>query len=245
VIDPPRDLRPAGLGIADPGPSEPTVDDIPRDVAEAAMSLPDRSSLDSEAEEKPRKRSYPFWVEVPVLMVLALVIAVVIKTFLAQAFFIPSESMLDTLEVDDRILVNKLAFRFDEPSRGDVVVFDSGERRNESIAEAVRRNLAEALGLSAPESDFVKRVIGLPGERLEIRDNQVFINGAPIAQPYLKPGTAMGNFGPVTVEVDHYFMMGDNRNRSSDSRFAGTVHVDRFVGRAFVILWPPGNWGGL
>ena len=118
---------------------------------------------DDEGAKPKRKRSYPFWVEVPVLMVLALLFAVVIKTFLVQAFFIPSESMLDTLRVDDRILVNKLAFRFGEPNRGDVVVFDSGELRQESILEAVRRNLAESVGLSAPESDFVKRVIAVAG----------------------------------------------------------------------------------
>ena len=200
---------------------------------------------DDEGAKPKRKRSYPFWVEVPVLMVLALLIAVVIKTFLVQAFFIPSESMLDTLRVDDRILVNKLAFRFGEPNRGDVVVFDSGELRQESILEAVRRNLAEAVGLSAPESDFVKRVIALPGEVLEIRDNQVYVDDVVLAESYLKPGTAMADFGPVTVEPDHYFMMGDNRGRSSDSRFTGTIHVDRFVGRAFVIVWPPGNWSGL
>ena len=200
---------------------------------------------DAAIERGLRKRSYPFWIEVPALMVLALVIAVIIKTFLAQAFFIPSESMLNALEIDDRILVNKLAFRFGEPARGDIVVFDSGERREESLVGLVRRNLAEAVGLSAPESDFVKRVIGLPGERLEIRDNQVLINGKPLVEPYLRPETVMADFGPIIVEADHYFMMGDNRNRSSDSRSIGTIYIDRFVGRAFVILWPPGNWGGL
>lgn len=202
--------------------------------------------IDEESErgdEKQQRRS--FWIEVPVLVVIALVMAVVIKTFLVQAFFIPSGSMEETLHVNDRILVNKLAFRFDDPHRGDVVVFDSGGERDESLLEAVRRNVAEAVGLSAPESDFIKRVIGLPGETLEIRDNQVYIDGVPLDEPYLRPGTRMADFGPVAVEPDHYFVMGDNRNLSSDSRFNGTVSRDRLVGRAFVIVWPPADWGGL
>ena len=192
-----------------------------------------------------KKRSRPFWIEIPVLVLVALVIAVIIKTFLVQAFFIPSGSMELTLNVDDRILVNKLAWRFDDPHRGDVIVFDSGGRREESFLESVRRNIGESIGLSAPESDLIKRVVGLPGEVLEIRDNRVLIDGVVLDEPYLKPGTAMPDFDPVQIEPDHYFMMGDNRNESSDSRFTGTASRDRLVGRAFVIVWPPGNWGGL
>ena len=208
------------------------------------------AELDSESEgdqepERGTKRSRPFWIEVPLLIVVALVIAVVIKTFLVQAFFIPSGSMEETLTINDRILVNKLAFRFDDPNRFDVVVFDSGERREESLLEGIRRNVGEAIGLSAPESDFIKRVIALPGEVVEIRDNTVFVDGLALVEPYLKPGTAMADFGPMEVEADHYFMMGDNRNLSSDSRFSGTVARDRLVGRAFVVVWPPSNWDGL
>ena len=95
-----------------------------------------------------KKRSRPFWIEIPVLVLVALVIAVIIKTFLVQAFFIPSGSMELTLNVDDRILVNKLAWRFDDPHRGDVIVFDSGGRREESFLESVRRNIGESIGLS-------------------------------------------------------------------------------------------------
>jgi signal peptidase I len=192
-----------------------------------------------------KKRSRPFWIEVPLLVVIALVIAIVMKTFLVQAFFIPSGSMEETLAINDRILVNKLAFRFGDPQRFDVVVFDSGESRDESLLESLRRNVAEALGLSAPDSDFIKRVIGLPGEVLEIRDGTVYIDGRGLDEPYLRPGAAMSDFGPVLVEDDRYFMMGDNRNLSSDSRFSGAVTRDRLVGRAFVIVWPPGNWDGL
>ena len=205
----------------------------------------DMANGEAEAIESDKRRSLPFWIEVPLLMALALVIAIVIKTFLIQAFFIPSGSMEDTLAVDDRILVNKLAFQFGDPERGDVVVFDSGRRRDEAVFEAVRRNIAEAVGLSAPDSDFIKRVIALPGEEIEIRDNTVFIDGVAKTEPYLRIGSDMADFGPERIPADHYFMMGDHRNLSSDSRVNGPVHIDRFVGRAFVIVWPPGNWGGL
>ena len=216
---------------------------VGRDPGEPPAEVPVVEEGAPLAEET--KRSRPFWIEIPVLVLVALVIAIIIKTFLVQAFFIPSGSMEATLAVDDRILVNKLAFRFDDPHRGDVIVFDSGESRNESLLESIRRNIAEALGLSAPESDFIKRAIGLPGEELEIRNNQVHIDGVAIDEPYLEFGTRMADFGPVVVEPDHYFMMGDNRNLSSDSRFGGTVSRDRLVGRAFVIVWPPANWDGL
>ena len=236
MTEPPEQEQPGTL------PIEP----LPRDDHfEQPAHEPERTDEDDPGPEEKQKRSRPFWVEVPLLMILALLIAVVIKTFLVQAFFIPSASMQDTLLIDDRILVNKLAFDFDEPHRGDVIVFDSGERREESFIEAVRRNLGEAVGLSAPESDFIKRVVGMPGETLEIRENQVLIDGVALDEPYLRPGTSMPDFGPVQIEGGHYFMMGDNRNLSSDSRFTGAVAEDRFVGRAFVIVWPPGNWDGL
>jgi len=221
--------------VIDPFSAPPTPDD----------PLSDSPEPEGQASSAEEKRSRSFWIEVPVLVLVALVIAVVIKTFLVQAFFIPSGSMEATLNINDRILVNKLAFQFDEPHRGDVIVFDLGEKREESLVESVRRNLAEAVGLSAPESDLIKRVVGLPGETLVIRDNSVFIDGVVLDEPYLKAGPPMSDFGPVTVAPDHYFMIGDNRNMSSDSRFSGAVAQDRLVGRAFVIVWPPASWGGL
>ena len=238
-------------GDAD-GASEPPGDILepaPTEIPfQAGLAADDPLAVSAEDADPPggqAKRGRPFWIEVPILVLVALVIAVFIKTFLTQAFFIPSSSMEATLNIDDRILVNKLAFRFDDPHRGDVIVFDSGESRDESILESIRRNIGEAVGLSSPESDFIKRVVGLPGEVLEIRDNQVYIDGVAIDEPYLKVGTVMADFGPVVVEADHYFMMGDNRNLSSDSRFIRAISRDRLVGRAFVLVWPPSNWSGL
>ncbi len=193
-----------------------------------------------------RRRS--FWKELPILVVVALAVAVVIKTFLVQAFFIPSASMRDTLLEGDRVMVNKLSYRFGEPERGDVIVFDSPlvpHDEGESVVSAVIRNIGEALGVSTPDTALIKRVIAIGGETIEIRDSQVYIDEIAISEPYLRPGSAMDDFGPVTVPMGEVFVMGDNRNQSEDSRRFGTVPVNDIIGRAFVRVWPPSRWGGL
>lgn len=189
-----------------------------------------------------------FWKELPVLVVVALVVAVLIKTFLVQAFFIPSASMRDTLLEGDRVMVNKLAYRFGDPGHGDVVVFDSplgAPSDDENLLGAVFRNIGESLGLSTPDTALIKRVIALGGDTIEIRDNTVFVNGSPIDEPYLSPTVQMPDFGPLEVPADHMFMMGDNRNQSEDSRRFGPVPESSVIGRAFVRVWPPSRWGGL
>ncbi len=200
-------------------------------------------------EDQPKKRHLlPFWIELPLLILAALIVAVVIKTFLVQAFYIPSSSMENTLMVNDRVMVNKLAYQFGDLQRGDVVVFDDprdGDPDDESVFEAVRRNVGEAIGLSVPRSEFIKRVIALPGETIEIRDNRVFINGLAIDEPYLKPGTAMTDMTPERVPDGEVFVMGDHRNSSQDSRWFGTVPIDTIVGEAFVIMWPADRWSSL
>jgi len=194
------------------------------------------------------KEALPFWLELPILVVVALLVAVVIKTFFVQAFYIPSSSMEDTLLINDRVLVNKLAYRLGDLGRGQVIVFDDPRgptTPEESVLDAARRNVAEAIGLSTPRSEFIKRVIGLPGETIEIRDSTVFVNGQGLVEPYLKDGSFMPDFGPVTVPAGQVFVMGDNRNASQDSRVFGPIPVDEIVGRAFVIMWPPSRWQGL
>jgi len=189
-----------------------------------------------------------FWKELPILIVVALVVAVVIKTFLVQAFFIPSASMRDTLLEGDRVMVNKLAYRFGEPVGGDVIVFDSPlvpHDDGESFLGAVVRNIGEALGVSTPDTALIKRVIATGGETIEIRGNTVYIDGVAIDEPYLRPGSQMPAFGPVTVPEGEVFVMGDNRNQSEDSRRFGTVPVGDIIGRAFLRVWPPSRWGGL
>jgi signal peptidase I len=216
----------------------------------SAPDLEPATPVPSEPDNAPRskKHALPFWLELPLLIIAALAIAVVIKTFFLQAFWIPSSSMEDTPLINDRVMVNKLAYRVGDLQRGHVVVFDDprgGALPQEGLLEATRRNISEAVGLSVPRTEFIKRVIGLPGERVEIIDNQVLIDGAPIDEPYVKTGSIMPDFGPVVVPPGEMFVMGDNRNSSQDSRYFGSVATDTVVGKAFVIMWPPSRWSGL
>ena len=171
-----------------------------------------------------------------------------IKTFLIQPFWIPSESMLDTIHVNDRVMVNKLAYRFGEPERGDVVVFrnPSEPETEESIPEAVIRSVLEAVGIrTRGEDDLIKRVIGLPGDTITISENQIHVNGVAIDEPYLAPDLVMPDDGPFEVGETEVFVMGDNREFSFDSRRFGNISYETLVGRAFVIIWPVANFGGL
>ncbi|MEA3503037.1 MAG: signal peptidase I [Actinomycetota bacterium] len=207
-------------------------------------AAPETAGIENVGKDK-KKPALPFWLELPLLILAALVIAVVIKTFFFQAFWIPSSSMENTLQINDRVMVNKLAYRFGDLQRGHVVVFDDprgAEPPLETIFEAAQRNVMEAIGLSVPRSEFIKRVIGLPGERVEIVDNRVLIDGVPIDEPYLKEGSVMPDFGPITVPPGEMFVMGDNRNASQDSRYFGAVPTATIVGRAFVIMWPVAHW---
>ena len=189
-----------------------------------------------------------FWKELPILIVVALVVAVLIKTFLVQAFFIPSGSMHDTLLEGDRVMVNKLAYRLGDPARGDVIVFDSpmeADGDGETIFGALVRHVTESLGLSSPDSALIKRIIARGGETIEIRQNRVYIDGQPLDEPYLKDGSSMPSYGPFTVPEGWVFVMGDNRSSSSDSRVFGPVDEGEIVGKAFARVWPPSRWGGL
>jgi len=202
-------------------------------------------AVGSGSAAKDEKHALPFWLELPLLILAALLIAVVIKTFFFQAFWIPSSSMENTLLINDRVMVNKLAYRFGDLQRGQVIVFDDprgSESPEETLLQAARRNVTEAIGLSVPRTEFIKRVIGLQGERVEIVDSKVFIDGVPIEEPYLKPGSVMPDFGPIIVPPGEMFVMGDNRNASQDSRYFGTVPTDTIVGRALVIMWPIDRW---
>jgi signal peptidase I len=187
-------------------------------------------------------------VELPGLLLTALIIAVVIKTFLVQPFWIPSESMVPTLEVNDRVMVNKLFLTFGDPGRGDVVVFRDPAQPpvEETLPEAVIRSVLEAIGVRTRGSeDLIKRVIGLPGETLSIEGNRVLIDGVALSEPYVAEGAVMPDFAPVTIGEGQVFVMGDNREFSFDSRRFGTVPISDIVGRAFLIIWPPSHFGGL
>lgn len=197
---------------------------------------------------KPRQKGFLGAIkELPVLVLLALVLALLIKTFLVQAFFIPSPSMVPTLEVGDRVLVNKLAYKFGEPQRGDVVVFLNPNRAAEPdrnpIAGVVHW-LGQGLGIGQPsDEDFIKRVIGLPGETVKVTAEGVWIDGVRLEEPYIASNG--GTTGTWDIPEDHVFVMGDNRPNSSDARVFGPIATDSIVGKAFVRIWPIGRWGGL
>jgi signal peptidase I len=205
-----------------------------------------RESTAEDAESVKATRS--FWVELPFLIVVALIIAVLIKTFAFQAFYIPSESMRDTLLVNDRVMVSKLSYAIGDVEPGDVIVFDDPRGANgpqESIVGALLRNLAESIGLRTPQSEFIKRVIAVAGQSVSISDGVVFVDGLPIDEPYLAPGVRMPDFDQIRVPDDHVFVMGDNRSNSTDSRSFGPIPEEDIVGRAFVIIWPVSSWSGL
>ncbi|MEA2522743.1 MAG: signal peptidase [Actinomycetota bacterium] len=195
------------------------------------------------------------WRELPFLVVMALVIVIVIKTFVVQAFWIPSESMVPTLKPGDRVLVCRFCYWFDDISRGDVIVFSNPNPTTESARGAIGgfiHWLGQGTGFgSGGQTDYIKRVIGLPGDVVEIKSGTLLVNGQKIPEPYLNsvdPDTR--SFGPVTVPPDDLFVMGDNRSHSGDSRFPpgeglGWVPERTVIGQAFVRIWPPSRVGGV
>ena len=179
------------------------------------------------ADETPpgARRSNPLktTIEWVLIVVAALVAAVLVKTFLFQPFYIPSESMEPTLLVDDRVLVNKLSR---DPDRGDIVVF--------------KRPVSQPEG--PLNKDLIKRVIATGGDTVEGRDGRVWVNGSALNEPYLPEGSTTSSFEPVEVGAKQLWVMGDNRGNSSDSRAFGPIDKDSLVGRAFVLFWPIGDF---
>ena len=183
--------------------------------------------------------------ELPVLLIIAGVIAFVVRTFVAQAFYIPSGSMLPQLQLLDRVVVSKVAYRLHDPRRGDIVVFDNPHpaqtptKDDDSFPVRVLRGVGEAVGVVQPSTDeFIKRVIALPGETVEGRSGHVYVNGRRLLEPYLQPEVQTSNFTPVKIPKGQLWVMGDNRSNSSDSRVFGPIRESKVVGRAIVRVWP-------
>ncbi|MFF9343562.1 MULTISPECIES: signal peptidase I [unclassified Streptomyces] len=209
----------------------------------------------------PPRKQRSFWKELPLLIGIALILALLIKTFLVQAFSIPSESMMNTLKKGDRVLVDKLTPWFgSEPERGEVVVFhDPGgwlETAETPKPNAVQKFLS-FIGLmpSAEEKDLIKRVIAVGGDTVSCKEGgKVVLNGKELDETaYLYPGSVpcQDSFGPIKVPQDRIWVMGDNRQNSLDSRFhqelpgGGTIAEDQVVGRAVVVAWPVTRWATL
>jgi signal peptidase I len=216
---------------------------------------------DENAKKKDAKRR-PFWRELAVIVVAALVLTILLKAFVVQVFSIPSGSMENTLMPGDRVLVNKLVYHFRSIDRGDVVVF-SGQGSWDPPAPPGPGNpvvrlwddLTNLVGISAPGTDYIKRVIGLPGDRVACCDAQgrVTVNGVPLTeQSYIHPGETPSQIRfHITVPPGRLWVMGDNRADSDDSRYRlndpghGTIPESAVVGRAFVIIWPTSRWSDL
>ena len=210
------------------------------------------------AQRRPRRKR-SFWREFPILVVIALLLAVVIKTYAVQAFFIPSGSMENTLEVNDRVLVNKLVYDVRGIHRGDIVVFNGDGSWDPGTVPVdtnfvvkFAQGFASMFGFGHPGDILIKRVVGLPGDHVACCDAQgrVTVNGVPLSEKsYLYPGDVPSEIRfNIVVPPGRLWVMGDHREISDDSRDhqqdpgGGTVPESAVVGRAFVIIWPPGRW---
>ena len=186
-------------------------------------------------------RGYRSVVEWAIILIAVLLCTVVLRTYVVQSFYIPSGSMLPTLQIGDRIIVNKLSYRFHDPRRGDIVVFSRPPLEDQEYA------------------DLVKRVVGLPGETISSRGGHIYIDGKELNQPWLPkgPDSYSGPLpggdphpqfdlpGPVKIPAGEYYVMGDNRTNSEDSRFFGPIPKSLIVGRAVAVVWPISHAKGL
>jgi signal peptidase I len=220
-------------------------------------------------EAASKKRRVSGWRELPILVIVALTIALVIKSFVVQPFFIPSSSMEDTLMINDKVLVNKLVYHFRSIQPGDIIVFngDGSWNPNPPASKPPSNIVARAyddtlgwlfhqigglFGTPADQVDFIKRVIGTPGDRVACCNAQglVTVNGVPLHESsYLYPGAAPSQIKfNIVVPKGRLWVMGDNRQVSDDSRLrmsdpgGGTIPENMVIGRAFVVIWPPSHW---
>ena len=176
--------------------------------------------------------------EVGLLVAVALLVVWPVRTFVAQAYYIPSASMTPQLEVNDRVVVSKLAYDLHDPRRGDIVVFDAppGLPAPPDHASAPIRFIRRLFQPSTQE--YIKRIVALPGERVEARQGRILVNGKRLVEPYLPPGTVTQDFTPRVVPHGRLWVMGDNRSNSEDSRVFGPIRRSSVVGRAVVRVWP-------
>lgn len=219
---------------ADSAPPLATSDTMIGGGSGAGMGGLDGSAPTADGKKSGRRQLLE-WI---VLSGAAVLIALVVREHLIQAFYIPSDSMVPTLVRGDRVLVNKLSYKMHDVRRGDVIVFRAPPGTGDGRVK-----------------DLIKRAVGLPGDQIEGRDGKIYINGKLLDEPYLPEGLRSKTFGPVLVPPDRYWVMGDNRQNSSDSTYflsvpglqeqGGTIPRSSIVGRAFVLIWPFNNTGFL
>ena len=221
--------------------------DVPGDTGSRSTATVVTESPDAEGaepgvlgEDRPRGSSYRWVIEWVVILMAVLLCTVLLRTYVVQSFYIPSPSMVPTLDVGDRIMVNKLSYDFHGVHRGDIVVFKRPPLEDQDFP------------------DLVKRVIGLPGETISTENGHVYIDGKELKEPWLPPGPSsytgalpddphpqFNMPGPVKIPANHYFVMGDNRTDSEDSRFFGPIPKSLIVGRAVAVVWPLSHIKGL
>lgn len=211
---------PAGPGQSVPGPTGDRVDGGP-----SADLGPPSGPSPRAAKHSRLRRSLIEW---GAIVVVAVIAALLLRTYVIQPYYIPSGSMEPTLMIGDKVLVNKLAYDFHSVHRGDVIVF------------------RKPPGDYTPNiKDLIKRVIGLPNETISAAGGNVYIDGRELREPWLPKGDYTANFGPVHIPPGEYFVMGDNRTNSADSRVIGPISGKLIVGRAFLIVWPISQIGTL
>jgi signal peptidase I len=263
----------AGISYEPPPPAEePPTRSLSQELAPTG---PSHRRSDDDTDERPgwrrraaqARRNMPLWQELPLLLVVAFCLAVLIRTFLLQAFYIPSSSMEQTLLVRDRVLVNKIVYDVRQPERGEVIVFagtadwapENPPETGGGVMTRIGRTLGDLVGVSRPgEKDFIKRVIGVPGDRVSCCDSagRVYVNGRGLDEPYVLNNSPLDvppdpqvcgsrRFAEVLVPPGQLFVMGDHRIVSQDSRCQGTVPIENVIGRAFVIVWPSSRWDTL
>ena len=251
-------------------------DVVPADDGQPGSGTPEPgTTVEEHPSRRPRhrrgepKKKGPLLRELPVLLLIAFVLALLVKTFLVQAFFIPSGSMEQTLHgcpgcTGDRVLVNKVPYWFGDPEPGDVVVFKGPDTWTPEVEVAAPSNwlsgallwLGRSIGVAPPsEDDYVKRVIATGGQTVQCCDTEgrVTVDGRPLDEPYIYENNPIESrsFGPVTVPQGRLWVMGDHRSASADSRmhvgdkYAGTIAVKDVIGRAAIIVWPLGRFGTL
>jgi signal peptidase I len=249
---PPPDANVAPGGLGAPAEFATLADAATR--ADAADPATRRAGI--KPGTRGQRRGAGFWREGFVLIVVAAVLTVLVKSFFIEAYRIPSGSMENTLRIGDRVLVNKLIYRIRGIDRGDVVVFSgtgswgppAPPRSGDTVVVAYRSAM-QAMGLQAAGTDYVKRVIGLPGDHVACCDIQgrITVNGVPLQEEsYVYPGEAPSDeLFSVTVPPGRLWVMGDHRGDSADSRYHpddpgdGTIPESAVVGRAFLVIWPP------
>jgi signal peptidase I len=236
IVTPPPDPSPT--------PKVPFVREYGLRPVEPAMTDVLPTPAASSAGLRPSRR---LWVELALVTLVAVLVALVLRAFVAQAYYIPSDSMQPKLGVGDRVVVDKLSYVFHGPRRGDIVIFESpvpGPPDESVLPLRMLEGALVAVGLRQPDNDsLVKRVVALAGDTVQGKDGKLYVNGKPRDEPYLADGTVTSTFGPERVGTGELWVMGDKRATSRDSRTFGPIDRDSVIGRVDLKVWPPSELG--